>query len=68
VPDQIGLSFEDLAKATDRDEIYIAAVCYGQAKPLPEDIAKLSSALGLEESFIAAPGAGLGADFFPVRG
>ena len=34
----IGLSFEAIGKAIGRDEMFVASVFYGQAKPTAEDI------------------------------
>jgi hypothetical protein len=34
----IGLTFESLAKEMGRNEVYVAALFYGQAKPSPADI------------------------------
>ncbi|TRM64876.1 cyanate lyase C-terminal domain-containing protein [Schizophyllum amplum] len=44
---QKGLTFDDIAKAIGRDEIWVAAAFYGQAKPDAEELAKLSEVLGL---------------------
>lgn len=33
-----------------RNEIFVAALFYGQAKPTPEDVTKLASILSLSES------------------
>jgi cyanate lyase len=41
----IGLTFESLAKEIGRNEIYVAALFYGQAKPSPADITVSSSSL-----------------------
>ncbi|QRV83461.1 cyanate hydratase [Ceratobasidium sp. AG-Ba] len=40
-----GMNFADVGKAIGRDEIWTAALFYGQAKPSPQDLAKLSEAL-----------------------
>lgn len=63
-----GLTFADLAAATGKDEVYIAAVCYGAAKPSLEVLAKLSDKLDFAKDALAAPGVGLGKEFYPVRG
>ncbi|ELU38787.1 hypothetical protein AG1IA_07183 [Rhizoctonia solani AG-1 IA] len=39
-------SFGEIGKAIGKDEIWTAALFYGQAKPAPQDLAKLSEALG----------------------
>jgi cyanate lyase len=66
--DELGLTFADLAEATGRDEVYIAAVCYGSAKPSLEVLGKLNDKLDFAKDALATPGAGLGKEFFPVRG
>ena len=59
------LSFADLAAKVDRDEWYVAAIFYGQAKPDATDIAKLSSALNLQQRYLDEA---FGDDYFPHRG
>ncbi len=44
------MTFEAIAKEVGRDEVAIAAIFYGQARASPEDIQKLSSTLGIEQS------------------
>ncbi|MEB3309500.1 MAG: cyanate hydratase, partial [Snowella sp.] len=41
-----GLSFEDLEKILGRDEVWIAALFYGQATADAEELQKLADALG----------------------
>ncbi|SPO40509.1 probable Cyanate hydratase [Pseudozyma flocculosa] len=60
-----GLSFEKLAQAMGRDEWYVAAIFYGQAKPAPEDLEKLSNTLDLRTEYLVDA---LGDGFFPHRG
>jgi cyanate lyase len=59
-----GLSFADLGKAIGRDEVWVAALFYGQASASDEEAAKLASILGLEpsvaESLTSFPTKGLG--------
>jgi cyanate lyase len=43
-----GLSFTDLEKILERDEVWIAAVFYGQARPSEDEASKLLAALDLE--------------------
>ncbi|MDE0094889.1 MAG: cyanase [Gammaproteobacteria bacterium] len=45
-----GLSFTDLGAAIGRDEIWVAALMYGQASALPDEAQKLVAALGLDET------------------
>lgn len=58
------LTFHDIGKALGRDEVAVAAIFYGQAKPSPEDLEKLSSLLGVSHSLLDSS---LGAEFFPDR-
>ncbi|GAB5587083.1 Cyanate hydratase [Umbelopsis nana] len=59
------LSFEQIGKKMGRDEVWVAALFYGQAKPTPEDGEKLSSILNVPQAHINDD---LGPDFFPDRG
>jgi len=58
------LSFSDLEKIVGRDEIWIAALIYGQARASQEEAEKLVSALGLDEKIAGVltefPNKGLG--------
>jgi cyanate lyase len=47
-----GLSFADLEKILDRDEVWIAAVLYRQAAASPAEAQLLVTALGLDASYI----------------
>ena len=51
---QKGLSFADLEKSVGRDEVWIAALFYGQAMASKEEAAKVVSALGLAPETAAA--------------
>ena len=42
------LSFEEIAKELGRNEVAVAAIFYGQAKPSEEDVTKLAQVLGLD--------------------
>lgn len=44
-----GISFTDLEKVLDRDEVWIAAVIYRQATASLDEAQKIVSALGLED-------------------
>ncbi|MBD2089819.1 cyanase [Microcoleus sp. FACHB-1515] len=48
-----GLSFADLEKMLDRDEVWIAAVFYGQARASAEEAQKILDAIDLGSEFIA---------------
>ncbi|KAL1662826.1 cyanate lyase C-terminal domain-containing protein [Schizophyllum commune] len=43
-----GLTFDEIAKAVGRDEVWVAAAFYGQANPDAEELAKLGEVLGLQ--------------------
>jgi cyanate lyase len=59
-----GLSFADLGGLVGRDEVWVAALFYGQARASDEEAGKLASALGLEpaatETLTGFPTKGLG--------
>jgi cyanate lyase len=59
-----GLSFADLAKTLGRDEVWVAALVYGQARADEDEAKKLVSALGLgaeiETALAEFPNKGLG--------
>lgn len=44
------LTFEQIAKHVGRDEVAIAAIFYGQAKPSEADVAKISEVLGVDHA------------------
>ncbi|KAG2222062.1 hypothetical protein INT45_007948 [Circinella minor] len=58
-------SFEDIGKKIGRDEVYVAAIFYGQAKPSKEELEKLSAVLNLPESHLKEE---LGESYYPDRG
>lgn len=60
-----GLSFEQIAKELGRNEIWVASVFFGQAKPTPKDIEGLEKVLGLEASALSAHA---GSHWWPTRG
>ncbi|KAI0686483.1 cyanate lyase C-terminal domain-containing protein [Cytidiella melzeri] len=60
-----GLTFADIAKALNRDEVWVAAVFYGQAKMEPQDIANLARTLDIQQDAISAE---LGPHWWPRRG
>ena len=59
-----GVSYAELEKAVGRDEVWIAALLYGQAQASPEEAKKLAAALGvgpeLAEAMTEFPCKGLG--------
>ena len=57
------MTFESIAKELGRDEVAVAAIFYGQARASPEDIQKLSSVLGIQQSTLEQQLQG-----FPDRG
>ncbi|ORZ24191.1 cyanate lyase C-terminal domain-domain-containing protein [Absidia repens] len=58
-------SFEDIGKQLGRDEIYVAAIFYGQAKPTLDEIEKLSKYLNIPAAHLLAE---FGPQFYPDRG
>ncbi len=48
-----GLSFADLEKILDRDEVWIAAVLYRQATTSEDEAKLLVAALGLDSSYVS---------------
>ncbi|KAJ7624650.1 cyanate lyase C-terminal domain-containing protein [Roridomyces roridus] len=61
-----GMTFAQIAEEMGKDEIWVAAAFYGQAKFTTEDLAKLTSVLGIASS--SALEAGLGDHWWPSRG
>ncbi|KAF9532714.1 cyanate lyase C-terminal domain-containing protein [Crepidotus variabilis] len=60
-----GLSFEAIAKHLGKDEVWVAAAFYGQAKFTEEELKKLSDLLGVSSSSAVAQ---IGDNWFPYRG
>ncbi|GAA5883686.1 hypothetical protein JCM16303_004766 [Sporobolomyces ruberrimus] len=60
------LTFDDIGKQIGRDEVWVAAVFYGQAKPLKKDLQGLSHVLGIPLKTLEDE---MGEDhYFPERG
>jgi cyanate lyase len=61
---KLGLSFAALGKEIGRDEVWVAALFYGQARATDEEATRLALALGLKTDLIEAltdfPTKGLG--------
>jgi len=60
-----GLSFEEIAQAVGKNEVWIAAAFYGQAKLEPGQIDALAKVLGLDAVSLHNE---LGAHWWPQRG
>jgi len=60
-----GLTFDQIAKAIGRDEVWVAAMFYGQAKLSAEELTKLSEFLDIPHDALQAE---LGANWWPHRG
>ncbi|KAL4074857.1 cyanate lyase C-terminal domain-containing protein [Scleroderma yunnanense] len=60
-----GLTFNDVAKAIGRDEVWVAAAFYGQAKLAPMEIEALARVLDFSVANIQSP---LGSHWWPNRG
>ncbi|EIM90937.1 Cyanase [Stereum hirsutum FP-91666 SS1] len=59
------LTFEEISKAIGRDEVWTAALFYGQAKGSPEDLKALAEILEIPHTNVDAE---IGAHWFPQRG
>ncbi|TCD64052.1 Cyanate hydratase [Steccherinum ochraceum] len=59
------MTFEEIGKAIGRDEVWVAAAFYGQAKLTGEDISKLSNVLGIDGASLQSE---IGDDWYPYRG
>ncbi|KAK2467268.1 hypothetical protein APHAL10511_000817 [Amanita phalloides] len=60
-----GLSFEQIAKSIGRDEVWLAAAFYGQAKFTEEELTKVSEVLDIPQAEALAE---LGNHWWPNRG
>ncbi|KAJ7888346.1 cyanate lyase C-terminal domain-containing protein [Mycena olivaceomarginata] len=60
-----GLTFDEIAKAIGKDEVWTAAAFYGQAKFMPEELSKVSELLDVPPGELQA---GLGDHWWPNRG
>ncbi|KAH7884790.1 cyanate lyase C-terminal domain-containing protein [Phlebopus sp. FC_14] len=60
-----GLTFDDVAKAIGKDEIWVAAAFYGQAKLAPEDLEALAKFLDIPSVNIQNE---IGSHWWPNRG
>ncbi|KAJ7624622.1 cyanate lyase C-terminal domain-containing protein [Roridomyces roridus] len=65
-----GISFADIAKALGKDEVWVAAAFYGQAKFSQDEITHLLSILDIQVQSVDAAKieAGLGEQWHPSRG
>ncbi|ORX52310.1 putative cyanate hydratase [Hesseltinella vesiculosa] len=59
------ISFAELAEILGHEEVYVAAIFYGQAKPTEKDLARLSKALNIPMSHLTEA---YGPQFYPDRG
>ncbi|PPQ63570.1 hypothetical protein CVT24_004867 [Panaeolus cyanescens] len=60
-----GLSFDQIAKEIGKDEVWLAAAFYGQAKFTEEELKKVSDVLGIQTSDALSD---LGNHWWPNRG
>jgi len=60
-----GITFTEIGKKLGKDEILVASIFYGQAKPDPSDLEKLSQILDIPHDQLTDA---LGADYFPLKG
>jgi len=61
----MGLTFSDIAKATGKDEVYVAAVMFGQAKASDAVLADIAKVLNFPLEAITAE---IGSHWWPQRG
>ncbi|KAF8485741.1 cyanate lyase C-terminal domain-containing protein [Russula ochroleuca] len=60
-----GLTFEQIAQAMNKDEVWVAALFYGQAKASEEELRALGAVLQLKPEWLSAE---LGPRWYPNRG
>lgn len=60
-----GLTFEQIGNAINKDEVWVAALFYGQAKATDDELRDLSKVLGIRQEELTAE---LGAHWYPNRG
>ncbi|TEB14856.1 Cyanase [Coprinellus micaceus] len=60
-----GLTFADIGKVLNRDEVWVAAAFYAQAKFNEEEIAKLTELFRFDKNYIANE---IGTHWWPNRG
>ncbi|KAI0295900.1 Cyanase [Multifurca ochricompacta] len=60
-----GHTFEQIGKAINKDEIWVAALFYGQAKATEEELNKLCLVLGISSTSVVSE---LGPHWYPNRG
>ncbi|KAF7726853.1 Cyanate hydratase [Apophysomyces ossiformis] len=59
------LTFEEIGRKINHDEVYVAAIFYGQAKPTAEELETLSKVLNIPPGHLKDD---LGSHFYPDRG
>ncbi|KAI0277522.1 Cyanase [Russula aff. rugulosa BPL654] len=62
---QLGLTFEQIAQAMNKDEVWVAALFYGQAKASEEELHALETVLQLPRQCLSAD---IGRSWYPNRG
>ncbi|KAF8344743.1 cyanate lyase C-terminal domain-containing protein [Amanita rubescens] len=60
-----GLSFDQIAKAINKDEVWLAAAFYGQAKFTEDELKEVAALLDLSEAAVLSE---LGSHWWPNRG
>ncbi|KAF8526204.1 cyanate hydratase [Hysterangium stoloniferum] len=60
-----GLTFEQIGQAIGKDEVWVAALMYGQAKATNEELEKLVNLLDIQSTSLTAD---LGDNWWPNRG
>jgi len=65
-----GLTFEDIGKAINKDEVWVAALFYGQAKATEDELRNLFNVFGVVHDSVGTDRviAQLGSHWYPNRG
>jgi len=62
---KLGLTFERIAQAMNKDEVWVAALFYGQAKASEEELRAIAAVLQLSPEQLSP---GIGSSWYPNRG
>jgi cyanate lyase len=62
---RLGMTFEQIAQAIHKDEVWVAAVFYGQAKASEEELRSLENVLQLPREYLSPE---IGRSWYPNRG
>jgi len=62
---RLGMTFEEIAQAMNKDEVWVAALFYGQAKASEEELRVLEAVLQLQRECLSPD---IGRSWYPNRG